>query len=135
MKKRLKILIVDDDSTSRDLMGCFLEDFQGKDFAANGFDAVEKMMDAIKYGEPYDLVIQDISMPHMDGIQVVKILRAAESIAKTRNHTKVLMATGLTEEKTILEAFSAGADEYIMKPIQRDQLFEKLVRMNLGGMP
>ena len=122
----LKILIVDDDSSSREVLSCMLKDFDNKKTASNGKQAVDLIMAAIDINKFYDVIFLDISMPFMDGIQVLRVLRAAEKIAKSENHTKVIMTTGLEDEKTIRRAFKSGADAYLLKPLILGDLLEKI---------
>lgn len=125
----MKILIVDDDFTSREVLCHFLGDIGDKDFACNGFEAIQKVLNSIKKNQPYDIILQDIMMPHLDGIQVVKVIRAIETIAKSGFNAKVIMTTGKDDDKTIINAFSAGADGYMTKPIIKEKLFDNITKL------
>lgn len=102
----LKILVVDDESRMRKLVGDFLTNkgFQVVE-AANGEEAV----DAFFAQKDIALVILDVMMPKMDGWEVLKTLRKYSQVP-------VIMLTARSEERDELQGFSLGVDEYISKP-------------------
>lgn len=132
MKKRLKILIVDDDKACREVLAGLLDGIGEKDFAVNGVDAVEKITAAVLANKHYDIILQDIMMPDMTGIQVVKLTRALEKIAKLKRQSKILIVTGLDDDKTIINSFSAGADGFLVKPFKYSCLMKKLSKLTEG---
>ncbi len=112
-----KILIVDDTETMR-LFEHMLLSGQGYELemAENGVEALEK----IKLFQP-DLVLMDIMMPIMDGIECCRRIKSDE---KTKT-TKVVIVTTKSEYVKVKEAFAAGCDDYITKPINRTELLSK----------
>jgi CheY-like chemotaxis protein len=113
-----KILIVDDTETMR-LYEHMLLSGQGYelDMAENGVQALEKI-DVFKP----DLVLMDIMMPEMDGIECCRRIKSNE---KTKN-TKVVIVTTKSEYGKVKEAFAAGCDDYVTKPINRVELLSKM---------
>jgi CheY-like chemotaxis protein len=113
-----KILIVDDTETMR-LFEQMLLSGQGYELelAENGVQALEK----IKEKKP-DLVLLDIMMPEMDGIVCCQRIKSEEA---TRD-IKVVMVTTKSEYRKVKEAFAAGCDDYVTKPINRVELLSKL---------
>ena len=106
----LKVLIVDDEQPARDRLRLLLEDFDGFDVcgeAANGRDAVAKAKDA-------DIVLLDIRMPDMDGIE------AARHINELDKPPAIIFATAYDEYA--IEAFDARALGYVLKPVRRQRL-------------
>jgi len=87
------------------------------DVAASGQEAIDKV--AV---ETPDLVVLDVSMPELDGIEVTRTLRAAE---RTRD-VPVLMVTARTDEKTRAAAVEAGANDYVVKPFEASSLLRKV---------
>ena len=77
-------------------------------------------------GHQFDLALLDWNMPVMNGLEVLKRIRAA-------GHTemKVMMVTTESENDFIVDALEAGADEYLMKPFDLEALREKLVLLGL----
>jgi len=115
-----RILIVDDEESIRDLIKEVLSS-EGHEFqlAADGKQA----FDALK-SKPFDLAIVDRNMPGMSGIEVVQLMRQSPKLAKI----KVLMCTGASVTKEIDEAFAAGADDYVLKPLNFAQLTAKVAK-------
>lgn len=105
MDKNAHILVVDDEERIRRLLKMYLEreDFIIEE-AENGQEALEL---ALK--NDYDLILLDIMMPEMDGIDVCQELR------KEKN-TPVIMLTAKGEESNRVQGFEVGADDYIVKP-------------------
>jgi len=102
----MKILVVDDESRMRKLV----RDFLVKD----GYDVVEaedgeKALDIFESHNDIDLIILDVMMPGLDGIQVCKKIRKTSKVP-------VIMLTAKTGEEDELMGFDSGADEYISKP-------------------
>lgn len=81
--------------------------------------------DAISYAEthPIDLAILDIKLKKMSGVEVLAILK------KINPTLRVIMLTGYPTVETAREAISLGADEYCVKPIDRDELEEKVEKV------
>lgn len=108
----MKILVVDDEEGARDLFNTILTD-EGYDVAlANGG---EEALGLFK-SNPFDLVITDIKMPVMDGLQLLQEIR------KMGSKTDVIMVTAYGEVESYLKAMSLGAAEYINKPIRIKEL-------------
>ena len=106
MEKRDKILIVDDETRMRKLIGDFL--------AVNNFDTVEACdgEEALKIFENDDeikLVILDVMMPKLDGYETLKEIRKTSK-------TPVILLTARGEENDQVKGFMSGADDYIQKP-------------------
>ncbi len=104
--EQVKILVADDESRMRKLVGDFLSK---KGYviieAADGAEAVDKFFEI----NDIDLVITDVMMPKMDGWQVLKEIREYSKVP-------VIMLTAKGEERDELQGFDLGADEYISKP-------------------
>lgn len=104
--EQVKILVADDESRMRKLVGDFLSK---KGYviieAADGAEAVDKFFEM----NDIDLVITDVMMPKMDGWQVLKEIREYSKVP-------VIMLTAKGEERDELQGFDLGADEYISKP-------------------
>ena len=113
-----KILIVDDEQDILDLLQYNLEK-KGylTETALNGVEAVEKA----KSFNPH-LVLLDVMMPEMDGIETTEVLR------KTKGQENVIIAllTALTEDYAEITGFNAGADDFITKPIKPHVLLSRV---------
>ncbi len=121
----MKILVVDDCQTTRKLLGLYLKS-KGYEVitAENGLDAIEKVG-----REPVNLVLSDLNMPYMDGIELVKTLRAGAATAGL----PVLMVTTEADPEEKDRAFKAGANGYLVKPVTADMVAEN-IRSILKGI-
>ncbi|MCK9418186.1 MAG: response regulator [Nitrospirae bacterium] len=108
----MKILVVDDEEGARDLFNTILTD-EGYDVSlANGGEEALSLFKS----RPFNLVITDIKMPVMDGLQLLQEIR------KMGSKTDVIMVTAYGEVESYLKAMSLGAAEYINKPIRIKEL-------------
>ncbi len=115
----LKVLVVDDDMINRMLLKTLLKK-NGKvtDIveAENGSDALDKM----KKDPGINLILLDIMMPIVDGIEFLKIFRADMS----NSHVPVIVLSTDDTKKT--EVFDNGANDFIRKPVKEEALFAKI---------
>ncbi len=117
MKSR--VLIVDDDLDALEMMQDLFDSKGYKSRTAiNGIEAITK----IKTQEP-DIILSDIRMPEMDGMELLKIL------TKEYPHIPVLMITAHGTIKTAVEAMKVGAKDYILKPLSLDEILAKVERI------
>ena len=109
-----RILIVDDDPHNRQLLEVMLapEGYQIVT-AATGEDAL-----AIVAQQPPDLILLDVMMPGMDGYQVVA--RIKSNLAT--QHIRVLMLSALSDRNSRMHGLSAGAEDFLTKPVNRAEL-------------
>ena len=115
----MRALVVDDSRPIRRIESEILKElgFETAD-ACNGREALERLQAA-----PLpDVVLVDWNMPEMDGLEFLKAVRKDERYADL----VVLMVTTETETDQMLRALTAGANEYLMKPFQKDGLVDKL---------
>ena len=114
MSRQSKILIVDDDPMSVDLLEQELEDLGYETVSANnGKEALQRIAD-----EAPDLILLDVMMPVMDGFRACRILKESE---KTRLIPVVIM-TALHEIENRIKGIEAGADDYLIKPVDNRAL-------------
>jgi two-component system chemotaxis response regulator CheY len=120
----MRILIVEDDLTSRLLLKKMLEAFGSCDVAVNGKEAVEACRLAQASGETYALVCMDIMMPEMDGQAALKAIRAQEEAVACppSRAAKIVMTTALRDIENVTTAYRELCDGYLVKPIARDKL-------------
>lgn len=131
---KLRILIVDDSTTSRLALERILSPHGDCDLAGNGVDAVKAFALAWECDRPYHLICLDIMMPHLDGIEALKMIRQKEremGILKS-DGAKIIMITSVENPLFIFEAYHrGGADAYLYKPIDGTKLREELGRLGL----
>ncbi|PSU11250.1 chemotaxis protein CheY [Photobacterium ganghwense] len=122
MNKNMKILIVDDFSTMRRIVKNLLRDlgFNNTQEADDGLTALPML----KKGG-FDFVVTDWNMPGMQGIDLLKHIRADAEL----KHLPVLMITAEAKREQIIEAAQAGVNGYIVKPFTAATLKEKLEKI------
>ncbi|RIJ48315.1 sigma-54-dependent Fis family transcriptional regulator [Maribellus luteus] len=112
MKTTISILIVDDEESVRDsLYNWFIEDGYEVDCAANAKDALAKIE-----SEKFDIILADIKMPGMDGLEMHRRIKAFDSSAI------VIVMTAFASVETAVQALKDGAFDYITKPFDPDDL-------------
>lgn len=118
MSKR--VLIVDDAAFMRMMIKDILSKngYEVVGEAENGARALEKFKDL----NP-ELVIMDITMPEMDGIQAVKEIR------KTTPDAKIIMCSAMGQQAMVIESIQAGAKDFIVKPFQAERVLEAVKKV------
>ena len=122
MDKNMKILVVDDFSTMRRIIKNLLRDlgFTNTAEADDGLTALPMLQ-----GGNFDFLVTDWNMPGMQGIDLLKAVRADEKLASM----PVLMVTAEQKKEQIVEAAQAGVNGYIVKPFTAQTLKEKLEKI------
>ena len=129
----MNILVVEDDFISRRLLCRYLEPYGDCDVAINGGEAVEAVAASLAANTHYDLICLDIMMPGMGGQEALSRIRKLEcdSGLAVGMGAKVVMTTSLEDHENIRQAFSASADGYVVKPIEKKKFLATLQDMNL----
>jgi CheY-like chemotaxis protein len=127
-RKKIRILIIDDDNTFRELASMLL--------AEAGY-AIETAVDAIEGGKAlltrnFDLVISDINMPYMTGLELASLLRTDETTASV----PLILASSRMDPDTISKAIALRAADYMIKPVTLERLLDTVggvvKRLGLG---
>jgi response regulator RpfG family c-di-GMP phosphodiesterase len=118
---RQVVLVVDDDPSIRRLCHLLLrrEGWEVAE-AANGREAVDTAL-----GTPPDVIIMDVMMPVMDGLEATRALRAHPST----EHLPIIMLSALDDETAVVAALEAGADEYLGKPVRPREFLTRIRSM------
>jgi len=128
----MRALIVEDEFLSRKVLRSFLMTLFEVDIVVNGREAVEAFKLAHDDGQPYDLILMDIMMPEVDGIEALKKIREIEDSRQVRSKAKVIMTTALDDPQTVIKTFYDGeASGYIVKPVGKDKLYNELEKLGL----
>ena len=128
----MRALIAEDEFLGRKVLAAFLNALFEVDLAVNGKEAVLAFLLAHEEGRPYDLILMDIMMPEMDGIQALTVIRAREQEMPSHPHVKVLMTTALDDPKNVVEAYyKGGATSYVPKPIDKHMLLHLIKTLGL----
>jgi PAS domain S-box-containing protein len=122
----LSVLVAEDNEINALLMRSLLTRLgHHAVIATNGEAALESWLAAKSAGTPYDLVLMDIQMPGLDGIETAKRIRACETGEPSR-HTPILALTANTLVEDRYACFEAGMDGFLIKPLDREKLEEAL---------
>jgi NarL family two-component system response regulator LiaR len=130
MSNVIKIMIVDDHDMVRVGLRTYLSlepDLQIIAEAVHGKEALDKLKVGFVEGLP-DVILMDLTMPVMDGIEATKL------ITEQFSQIKVIMLTSFLEEAKVVEAVEAGAISYVLKTVSSDQLVHA-VQSAYRGMP
>ena len=116
-----KILIVDDSRTSRKMLRNILESNGHEiiDEAVNGQEGVQKFQ-ALKP----DVVTLDITMPVVDGVEALKMIKALDP------ESKVVMVTASGQKNKMIECIKAGANEFLTKPFEQQEIVDVINKMS-----
>lgn len=122
----MKILLVDDKASMRSAMKKILNQLGFHDItqAIDGEEAWDKIKEASQYDQeqPFDLIVSDMEMPRMSGLELLGAVRKAQGIKET----PFIMATTVTARQIILETMRLGIQAYIIKPFDQQMVEFKL---------
>ena len=122
----LSILVAEDNEINALLMRSLLTRLgHHAVITTNGEQALESWLSARAAGTPYDLVLMDIQMPQLDGIETTKRIRAREA-GQPGRQTPILALTANTLVEDRYACFEAGMDGFLIKPLDREKLAEAL---------
>ena len=122
MSNEMKFLIVDDFSTMRRIVRNLLKEigYANAEEAEDGAVALNMLKSS-----RYDFVVSDINMPNMNGFDLLKAIKAEDSL----KHLPVLMVTAEARKEDIVLAAQSGAAGYIVKPFTKVTLEEKVLKI------
>ena len=112
------ILIIDDDKRLRELLEDYLLEKKFKVYLANDFSSAKEILQYFVF----DLVIIDRMMPSGDGINLIQII-------KEKNETPVIVLTAMGESSSTIEGLKFGADDYISKPFEPEELYLRITKL------
>uniref|UniRef100_A0A7C4AIG7 Response regulator n=1 Tax=Thermodesulfovibrio aggregans TaxID=86166 RepID=A0A7C4AIG7_9BACT len=117
----MKVLVVDDDKTTRKMLSLILKS-KGYDIvtAENGIEALQKL------GlEEINLILIDMNMPYMDGIEFTRQVRANNQFCEI----PIIMITTEADEEEKRKAYDAGVDDYLVKPTNAQEITESMKKI------
>ncbi|KWT84080.1 MAG: response regulator [Nitrospirota bacterium] len=119
----MKIMVVDDDKTTRKILGLYLKG-KGHEpvFAENGVDAIEKLA-----SNEVDIIMTDLNMPYMDGIELTKTLKNDPSFQSI----PILMLSTENDDEEKKKAADAGINAYMVKPVSSESVDTMIKQMLL----
>jgi CheY-like chemotaxis protein len=122
--RALKVLVAEDNIINQRLVVAMLSTLGHTGVVVGDGEKALKCLSKLKF----DVVLMDVMMPNMDGIEALQAIRAQEQ--ETGGHLPIVMATAHTEPGDAARFKRAGADGYLSKPIDIDQLKAELGRLS-----
>ena len=119
---QIAILLVEDDEVTAYMLNYLL---QREGYAVTVAHDGQQALQAINSGSRFTLALLDIMIPHISGFELIGHIRAS----KTCRDTAIVMVSGKSQEKDIVKALDAGADDYIVKPFQPGELLARIRRV------
>lgn len=129
----MRVLIVEDDLTSRKYLYKLLSNYGECDLVIDGLEAIDAFMMSIKDENPYDLICLDIMMPKVDGVRALKSIRNLEKKKgiTPEKKSKIIMTTVLGESDFVKDSFDNDCDAYVPKPIDSIMLIAIIRKLGL----
>jgi signal transduction histidine kinase/DNA-binding response OmpR family regulator/HPt (histidine-containing phosphotransfer) domain-containing protein len=123
--RHMKVLVVDDNETSRNIFREMLESFSfDVALAASGAEGLSEL-EAAPPGKPFKLVVLDWKMPGMDGIETARRIKVLPGLEVT---PALIMATAYGREEIMRNAEQAGLDGFLIKPVNASTLFDTITQ-------
>ena len=122
----MRALVIDDSRAMRSILTGILEEIGFE--VAQAKDA-EDALSLLEEGEGFELALVDWNLPELSGLELVQTVRNMSDLENLR----LMMVTTETQLARVREALKAGADEYIMKPFDKEMLLEKLTLLGIDG--
>ncbi|MGB3544063.1 response regulator, partial [Rubrivirga sp.] len=122
-----RVLIVDDNDVNREILSRLTSRWQMPSAAVHsGVEAVEAIRSAVEDGDPYDLVLLDMQMPEMDGLETAQAIR----LGKGGDAPAIVMLTSINRDASLRErALAAGVHRVLYKPTKPAQIYEVLMEV------
>jgi len=123
----MKMMVIDDSKPMRSFLTYLAQEMAfATTEAGDGLEALETLV-RNDPREPYDVALVDWDMPRMNGLEFV------ESVRRNRDFSslKIMMVTTQNSQDRIVQALRAGADDFLMKPVTREMLTEKLQALGI----
>ena len=130
----MKCLIVEDEPISSRIMERLMSRYASSDAACNGQEALDMFLGAHEVQSPYDLILMDIMMTVVNGLEAVLQIREKETLMNipVAHRVKIIMTTSLDDPRTVIKAlYGSEANSYLIKPIAAQKLAEELRKIKL----
>lgn len=134
--RRINILIVEDDFTSRQILNGFLSRYGDCHMAKDGVEAIEAFTYSYtaEGAARYDLICMDVKMPKLDGTQAARKIREIERqmLPPHEAECAIVMTSAVDDPATIIKAcYECGANHYFVKPLDFTQMKRQLAKLGL----
>lgn len=135
----LRILVVEDDFSARQILVNFLAQFGVCHVAKDGLEAIHAFIQGHETCQPYDLICMDIKMPVMDGLTAARTMREIErgkGLEGTEAEAAIVITSSVEDPVAVIKAcYECGANYYFLKPLDMAQVRRQLFKMGLTALP
>lgn len=120
----MNILIIEDDKNSASLMAHFMKKYGICDIARDGLEGLAKVLEGFQENKLYDLLIVDIMMPNMNGLDTLKKIKEIENnhLIPKEKQAKSIVVSALDGDTVRIESYERGSLAYIRKPLDFSKL-------------
>jgi two-component system sensor histidine kinase/response regulator len=126
----IRLILIDDDAMARDILARYTDSWGMRTEVAPSAElALEKIIDAARLGDPFDIAIVDLRLPHVDGMELARRLRQNPL---TRD-VKLILITAFDAPHQGQEAIQAGFSAYLTKPVRQSHLYDTIVDTLVGS--
>ncbi|MBF0120772.1 MAG: response regulator transcription factor [Desulfobacterales bacterium] len=129
----MKILIAEDDLAFTEFIKKSIEKFGECITVDNGAASITAFMNAVNNNDFFDLIIHDIEIPRINGLDAIAIIRQIEKVIhpQKKEKTKIIVISGHSDKDNVIGCFKAGCDKYIVKPFDIVKLFAILESLGI----
>jgi CheY-like chemotaxis protein len=125
----VRVLVVDDNATNRSIVHHLILHWKMRNgMARNGVEALEILTREALASDPYEVVIMDMAMPEMSGLELASAIKSNPLLQKTH----IVMMTSLEMKESFESLRKIGVDVCLLKPVKQSRLFDCLIRVVVG---
>lgn len=118
---KLNVLYVEDDEMIRsNLVPCFENIFNSTEVAFNGQMGLEKYKESLDKNKPFDLIITDVNMPYLNGIDMMREIKLLNP------EVPCVITTAFTDSRSLLESLNIGINNFAIKPFKMIRLLDEI---------
>lgn len=126
-----RILIVDDEEIGRTLMEGLFSKYGPFVSVSSGTDALKAYQKGIEKGKPFNLVLLDISLKDISGVEVLKRIKKIDS-GHMDHKSIVIMVTSHSEKEIVIGCIKSGCKAYFIKPLKQDAVDKKMAEIGIS---
>ncbi len=129
----MQILIAEDVTLIQKMLRRMLEPYGEITFARTGREAFQEFQKTLTTQEYFDLICLDINIPEINGLDVLKNIRAAEKLnhVPLDKRAKIVIVSSTNEADVVMKAIKLGCDGYIVKPFSQEKIIAELKKLKL----
>ncbi|MHB2155932.1 response regulator [Calditrichota bacterium GD2] len=129
----MRILVAEDVQLMQKLLKRLLDPFGEVTLVKTGREAFSRFQEAINSKKYFNLVCLDLNLPEINGLEVLKNIRAAEKLnhVPIKERAKVVVVSSTNDADVVMKAINLGCNGYIVKPFSKDKIINELKKLGL----